>query len=74
MGGYQTVKGDKYSGELGGYNYAYYQAGTNYMLKDFKLDVSWTGTDMDESLKAFYPDNLRKLVEGTFLFTVSRTF
>ncbi len=29
---------------------------------------------MDESLKAFYPDNFRKLVEGTFLFTVSRTF
>jgi len=82
MGGYQTVKGDKSSGErglnLGGYNYAYYQAGTNYTFKGFKLDVSWTGTDMDESLKEFYPnsspDNFRKLVEGTFLFTVSRTF
>jgi hypothetical protein len=78
MGGYQTVKGDKYSGALGGYNYAYYQAGTNYMLKGFKLDVSWTGTDMDESLKDFYPntspDNFRTLIQGTFLLTVSRTF
>ena len=78
MVGYQTVKGDKYSGTLGGYNYAYYQAGTNYTLKGFKLDVSWTGTDMDESLKDFYPntspDNFRTLIQGTFLLTVSRTF
>jgi uncharacterized protein (TIGR02001 family) len=83
--GYQTVKGDKSSGALGGYSYAYYQAGANYTLKGFKLDVSWTGTDLSESLKEFYPnpdptnaaytgDNFRKLAEGTFLLTISRTF
>lgn len=76
--GYSTTEGDKSSGALGGVSYQYFQAGGNYVVKGFKLDVSYVGTDLSESLKEFYlntsPDNFRKLVEGEVVFTISRTF
>lgn len=76
--GYNTTAGDKSSGALGGYSYIYYSAGANYVVKGFKLDVGYVGTDLSESLKEFYPntspDNFRKLVEGEVVFTISRTF
>ena len=76
--GYSTTEGDKSSGALGGFSYQYFQAGGNYTIKGFKLDISYVGTDESESLKEFYaptsPDNFRKLIEGEAVFTISRTF
>ena len=73
--GYNETDGDK---STLGYTYLYFQTGANYTLHGFKLDVSYVGTDESDSLKRAYPDiagdNPSKLIDGKFVFTVSRTF
>lgn len=76
--GYSTTEGDKSSGFLNGYSYVYYSGGLTYLIKGFKLDVGYLGNDQSASLLDFYapsaPPNFSKLVDGSFVFTVSRTF
>ena len=90
--GYNLTEGDKSSGnaapantglpDIGGYSYIYYQFGANYMVKGFKLDLSYVGTDQNKQLEAFYTaapvanqeDNFKDLIDGALVFTVSRTF
>ncbi len=76
--GYSVTNGDKSSGALGGYSYVYYSGGVTYLIKGFKLDAGYVGTNESSSLQDFYPSGARpnfgKLVDGSFVFTVSRTF
>lgn len=80
--GWNDTEGDKSSGFLGGYEYVYFSVGINKVLKGFKLDIGYHGTDESDSLEAFYapaappafPDSFRELIEGEFVFTVSRSF
>jgi uncharacterized protein (TIGR02001 family) len=89
--GWNDTEGDKSSGgQLGligsngvavdGFEYVYFSVGVNKVLKGFKFDVGYHGTDESDSLKAFYGPaappfgNFRELIEGEFVFTVSRSF
>ena len=76
--GYSDTDGDKSSGALGGFSYVYYSGGLTYLIKGFKLDAGYVGTNESSSLQDFYPSsprpNFSKLVDGSFVFTVSRTF
>lgn len=90
--GYNDTEGDKSSGKTGlvaifdgpvrvsGYDYTYYSVGANYVVKGFKLDLAYHGTDESSTLKQFYADtpavndNFRDLIDGYVVFTVSRTF
>ena len=81
--GYQDVEGDKSSGALGGYDYVWWQLGTNITVKGYKLDLAYVDAEESDSLEAFFspttlPDgriaDFSDLTEGTVLFTVSRIF
>ncbi|MGH8609015.1 MAG: TorF family putative porin [Gammaproteobacteria bacterium] len=81
--GYQDVEGDKSSGALGGYDYVWWQLGTNITVKGYKLDLAYIDAEESDALEAFFspttlPDgriaDFTDLTEGTVLFTVSRIF
>lgn len=78
--GWNDTEGDKSSGFLGGFDYLYFSVGVNKVLKGFKFDIAYHGTDESDSLKAFYGpaappfENFRELIGGEFVFTVSRSF
>lgn len=66
---------------LDGYDYVYFSVGINKVLKGFKFDIGYHGNDESTDLETFYADaplgggeNFRDLIEGEFVFTVSRTF
>jgi uncharacterized protein (TIGR02001 family) len=71
--GYQTVEGDKSTGQGGGmdgddgYDYVHYRLGVATSLKGFGLDLSYHNTDSDA--QDFYGDSIS---DGRVVFTVSR--
>lgn len=88
--GYSDVEGDNLSGStvtggvLDGYDWAYFSVGVNKVFKGFKFDIGYHGTDESRDLELFYPENLTlatghvehpgDLINGEFVFTVSRSF
>jgi uncharacterized protein (TIGR02001 family) len=78
--GWNDTEGDESSGFLGGFEYVYFSVGVNKVLKGFKFDIGYHGTNESDSLEAFYGPpappfgNFRELIEGEFVFTVSRSF
>ena len=84
--GYTKFDGDLVTGlpeGLGGYDYLYFQVGVNKVVKGFKLDLSYVGTDKSTSLEGAYAnvptrlgsgDNFRDLIDSQVVFSVSRTF
>lgn len=93
--GYSDVEGDNLSGSqlgillpngttLDGYDWVYFSVGVNKVVKGFKFDLGYHGTDESDDLETFYPTNVlqptgevehpRDLIDGKFVFTVSRSF
>lgn len=87
--GWNDTEGDRSSGSgapgallipLDGFEYVYFSVGVNKVLKGFKFDIGYHGTDESDSLKNFYGpaappfENFRELIEGELVFTVSRSF
>lgn len=80
--GYSDTEGDKSSGAQNGIEYTYFSVGVNKVIKGFKFDVAYHGTDESSSLESFYPpgpvnssgDSFRDLIEGYPVFTLSRSF
>ena len=65
---------------LDGYDWVYFSVGVNKVFKGFKFDLGYHGTDESDDLETFYGppappfENYRELIEGEFVFTVSRSF
>lgn len=70
--GYQTVEGDKTTGNGSGldgddgFDYVHYRVGAGYSLKGFDLDVSFHNTTEKDFLG-------ESIADGRFVFTVSRS-
>ncbi|HSH70221.1 MAG TPA: TorF family putative porin [Deferrisomatales bacterium] len=71
--GYQTVEGDKSTGNGGGmdgddgFDYVHYRIGLGYSVKGFDLDLSYHATDSDA--QDFFGESIS---DGRVVFSVSR--
>ncbi len=77
--GWTDFEGDMSTEALGGYDYVYFSVGISKVVKGFKLDLGYYGTDESTDLENVYvevpgDDNFRDLIEGEVVFTVSRSF